>query len=528
MFRIFNQLESSPMKNFVALVIFIFSSSLLYAQAPSIKWQKALGGTSFDVSYGIIQSADSNFVMIGTVQSNDGDVSGNMGLYDIWVVKLSKTGTIIWQKTYGGTGSDYGASISQTNDGGYVIAGYTNSADGDVTGQHGKVDGWVVKISDTGALQWQRALGGSEFDAVLSAKQTADSGYIIAGWSGSTNGDLTTNMGSEDCWVVKLTPTGAISWMHSMGGSAEDHASSAMQTSDGGYIVAGTVKSMDFDIKGNHGASDYILYKLSSTGNLQWQECYGGTGIEACGEHGYAGAVKQTADGGYVLSGWSNSNDGNVTGNHGNYDAWIIKVDDTGALKWQKSLGGGGDDEANYVSIAPDGGIIIAALSDSISGQVTGVHGLHDFWLLKLDSTGTMLWQQCYGGTDKEIAFQMEQTFDGNYIASGYTKSTGGQVSGQHGDFDAWVVYLEDPMELTHLLRPARVGIFPNPATGLIRLTNVPMLSQVRIFNTQGQVVTETFQTESISVEDFSAGLYYICVYDGKGALVAREKLVKM
>jgi hypothetical protein len=516
------------MKNILASVFFIFSSTILYAQAPAIKWQKALGGSSFDVSYGIIQCADSNFIMVGTVQSNDGDVTGNKGLYDIWVVKLSKSGNIIWKKTYGGTGSDYGSSISQTNDGGYVIAGYTNSTDGNVTGHHGKIDGWVLKISDTGAVQWQRALGGSEFDAALSAKQTADSGYIVAGWSGSMDGDLTTNKGSEDCWVVKLTPAGVISWKHSLGGSGEDHASSAMQTADGGYIVAGTVKSTDFDIKGNHGGADYILYKLSSTGSLLWQKCYGGTGVDACGEHGYAGAVKQTPDGGYVLSGWSNSTDGNVTGNHGDYDAWIIRVNDTGGLKWQKSLGGAGDDEANYVALTPDGGIIVAALSDSISGQVSGGHGDHDFWLLKLDSLGTIVWQQCYGGDNYDIAFQMERTYEGNYIASGFAKSNNGQVTGHHGDFDAWVAYLEDPMEVAPIDKTAKVGIYPNPTSGVVRLSNLPVQSQVRIFNGQGQMVKRAFNTVTLSVDDLSQGLYYICIYDGEGVLVAREKLLKI
>ena len=285
---------------------------------------------------------------------------------------------IQWQKSLGGTGYDEATSTQQTNDGGYIVAGESLSNDGDVTGNHGWLDYWIVKLAATGAIQWQKSLGGTGYDEANSIQQTNDGGYIVAGRSESNGGDVTGNHGTSDSWIVKLDATGSIQWQKSLGGINGDVAKSIQQTNDGGYIVAGESDSNDGNVTGNHGNGDSWIVKLAATGSIQWQKTLGGT------EEDYAYSIQQTNDGGYIVAGASYSNDGDVTGNHGDYDSWIVKLDVAGAIQWQKSLGGTNPDVAHSIQQTNDGGYIVAGYSESNDGDVTGNHGNGDYWIVKL------------------------------------------------------------------------------------------------------------------------------------------------
>jgi hypothetical protein len=280
------------------------------AQVPAIDWQKSLGGSATDDATSIQQTTDGGYIVAGFSYSTDGDVTGHHGGSDYWIVKLDVTANLQWQKSFGGLSEDYPYSIQQTTDGGYIVAGYSSSTDGDVTGNHGGGDCWVVKLDATGNLQWQRLLGGSEYDFANSIQQTTDGGYIVAGGSASADGDVTGNHGGEDYWVVKLDATGNLLWQKSFGGSDDEEAWSIQQTTDGGYIVAGSSYSTDGDVTGNHGGEDYWIVKLYATGNLQWQKSLGGSGDED------AWSIQQTTDDGYIVAGESFSINGDVTGNH--------------------------------------------------------------------------------------------------------------------------------------------------------------------------------------------------------------------
>jgi len=288
--------------------------------AGSIQWEKSLGGSGDDIASSIQQTSDGGYIISGATESNDGDVSGNHGSFDYWIVKLNNAGDIQWQKSLGGSADDSAASIQQTSDDGYITAGNSNSNDGDVSGNHGDIDYWVVKLDNTGAVQWQKSLGGSKEDAASSIQQSSDGGYIVVGYSTSNDGDVSGNHGDIDYWVVKLDNAGNLEWQKSIGGSGEDWATSIQQTSEGGYIVAGYSTSNDGDVSGNHGIYDYWIVKLDNTGVIQWQQSYGGTGMDL------ATAVLQTDDGGYVMGGVTGSNNGDVSGNHGMYDYWIVKL----------------------------------------------------------------------------------------------------------------------------------------------------------------------------------------------------------
>jgi len=268
--------------------------------------------------------------MAGEAWSNNGDVSGNHSLSDdAWVVKLDDVGTIQWQKALGGTGVDIANAVQQTADGGYIVAGSTDSNNGDVSGNHGgglHGDAWVVKLGVTGNIQWQKCIGGSSSDRANAIQTTADGGYIMAAETYSNDGDVSGNHGWADAWVVKLGGTGTIQWQKALGGTDAEFANAVQQTADGGYIMAGYTNSNDGDVSGNHYfVNDAWMVKLDGTGTIQWQQTLGGTAND------WAWSVQQTTDGGYIMAGEAISNDGDVTGNHnenlgGAGDAWVVKL----------------------------------------------------------------------------------------------------------------------------------------------------------------------------------------------------------
>ena len=342
----------------------------------------------------------------------------------------------------GGGACDRARSIQQTSDGGFIVAGFTASDEGNVSGYHGgyRYDFWVVKLSSTGVMEWQKCLGGSSDDRAFSVQQTDDGGYIVAGYTVSNDGDVSGNHDGEDSWVVKLSSTGGIEWQKCLGGRGYDCARSIQQTVDGGYIVAGYTVSNGGDVSGNHGGEDFWVVKLSSTGVIEWQKCLGGDDDDR------AYSIQQTADGGFIVTGFTCSNDGDVSGNHGNADFWVVKLSSTGVIEWQKCLGGSNDDQAYSVQQTVDGGFIVAGETYSNDGDVSGNHGVgfDDFWVVKLSSAGVIEWQKCLGGTWCELAFSVQQTDDGGFIVAGYTTSNDGDVNGNHavGCDDFWVVKL--------------------------------------------------------------------------------------
>jgi hypothetical protein len=422
----------------------------------AIQWQKAFGGTRVDIAQSIQPTSDGGYIVAGNTNSQDGDVMGYHqginGCYqtcfgqticdyfpDGLVVKLSGSGTIQWQKTLGGSAADNLLSIQSTTDGGYIASGLTYSNDGDVSGYHGgnEADAWVVKLSSSGDIQWQKVLGGStgcDFANVI--LPTPDGGYMIAGHTDSHDGDITSIAGERDVWIVKLNSSGAIQWQKTIGGDKSDYAYSFQSTSDG-YILAGYTYSNNGDVFGNHGDADAWIVKLSNSGTIQWQKSLGGSNEEI------ARSIQPTPDGGYIVAGSAKSNNGDVSGNHGGSDAWIIKLSSSGTIQWQKSLGGSYEEIARSVQSTTDGGYIITGSAVSTNGDISNNHGGQDAWIVKLNSNGAIQWQRSIGGTNDEVANSVQTTVDGGYIIAGQALSNNGDVSGNHGATDAWIVKLK-------------------------------------------------------------------------------------
>jgi hypothetical protein len=403
---------------------------------PAIEWQKCLGGAASDDVRAVRQTMDGGYIVAGGTNSTDGDVMGYHGDWDFWVVKLDAAGGLVWQKCLGGSDYDFAYTVQQTADGGYIVAGESRSSDGDVTKNQGWADFWVVKLDAAGGLVWQKALGGAGWDRATAVQQTADGGYVVAGYTYSNSGDVTGNRGSGDFWMVKLDAAGNLVRQKCLGGTSYDEAFAMHLTTDGGYIMVGRTFSNNGDVKGNHGDWDCWVVKVDATGNLVWQKCLGGTGYDE------ANAVQQTADGGYIVVGETWSKGGDVSGLRGEQDIWVVKLDAAGNLVWQKCLGGSYWDWAYAVQQTTNGGYIVAGFTNSNDGDISGNHGYWDFWMVKLDAAGGLVWQKCLGGTAADEAHAVQQTADGGYIVAGRSLSSDGDVAGRHGELDYWLVKL--------------------------------------------------------------------------------------
>jgi predicted secreted protein len=263
-----------------------------------------------------------------------------------------------WNKTYGGSGNDYASDLVRTSDGGYALAGYTNSFGA------GGYDAWLVKTDASGNMQWNKTYGGIFDDAASRLVQTSDGGYALAGWTASFGGG-----GWENPWLIKTDSAGNMQWNKVyVGPSPSGQAYAFVQTSDGGYALAG------FTTVFGAGGFDAYLIKTDSAGNMQWSKTYGGTGKDV------AYALVQTSDGGYALAGWTNSFGA------GGYDFWLVKTDSNGNMQWNKTYGGTSDDVAYALVQTSDGGYALAGLTNN-----SGV-GSYYAWLVKTDVESGLAW----------------------------------------------------------------------------------------------------------------------------------------
>lgn len=434
-------------KLFTTLMLGI--SCLSYAQTPTIEWQHTFGGSALEQGSAVRPTSDGGYIVTGISASNDGMVTDNHGGNDHWVLKLDALGAVEWKKSLGGSLGDQGYNVRQTSDGGYIFSGYSGSSDGDVSPGNGSLDFWIVKTDGLGNIEWENTLGGSGAESAYDVIQTLEGGYGAFGFeqTGSVNGDVDGNHGSFDYWFCKLDVTGALQWQRCLGGSTTDQGFSVVQTEDSGYVFAGYSSSTDGEVTGNHGGNDYWIVKIDKTGVLLWEKSYGGT----ASDRGFN--IAKTDDGGFIVNGVTASSDGDVVGSHGGLDLWVLKLDENGDMEWQKCLGGSGDDFGRDVLQTPDGGYVVCGKTNSTDGDVTGVQGDFDYWIVKLDPTGAIVWQKTIGGTAGEAGpgslvpfMTISQTMDGKFIFTGSTFSVDGDVVGNTStsgtDDNYWVVKL--------------------------------------------------------------------------------------
>jgi len=357
---------------------------LLFKRVPlpiSKTWMKNFGGMKDDYGRSVQQTSDGGYIIVGYTGSF------GAGSWDFWLIKTDSNGNEEWNRTFGGTKEDYGFSVQQTTDGGYIITGTTFSFG------FGESDVWLIKTDSNGYKLWDKTFGNDGYQDGRSVKQTIDGGYIITGLT-----QYTSDFG-KDVWLIKTDSNGKEIWNKTFGGSKQDAGFSVQQTTDGGYIIAGYTNASDIS------GFDVWLIKTDSNGNKIWDTIFKRT------DDDYANSVQQTTDGGYIMVGVTAKNsslDPQTTG-----DIWLIKTDGNGNKMWDKTFGGTGYEEGFSISNTNDGGNIIVGVTSSFGA------GEYDVWLIKIDSSGNEEWNRTLGGTRLDIGFSVQQTTDGGYIIVG-------------------------------------------------------------------------------------------------------------
>jgi hypothetical protein len=511
------------MKNLFTTIVLCLTIGSIQAQ-PNIEWQRSFGGSNNDRAFCIAQTMDNGFIIAGQTFSSDGDVSSYFGNGDIWVVKLDSAGIMTWQKSFGDTIIESATSIQQTLDGGYIVYGYSSADDmGDIP-KRGTSDLLIIKLNKTGGITWKKSLGGSNSERPGEIQQTTDGGYIVGGSSKSKDGDVTENNGDFDYWIVKFNGSGDIVWQNSYGGTGSEGLNSIQQTSDGGYIAAGSSESKDKDVTDNHGHFDYWVIKIDNTGNLIWQKSFGGSRDD------FAYSVKQTSDQGYIVAGTTLSRDGDASANSGSISYLIIKLDALGNMEWIKSYGGSAADEARSIVQTKDGGYVIAGYTDSNDGDVAGNHDPYntDFWILKINRFGGIEWQKRLGGSNLEFAFSIVLTKDDGYAVAGSSYSADGDVTQNKGKSDYWIVKLSGTLVgVKELEEQPLFNLYPNPANiQLIIKTDEKLIgSNYTVLNIMGQTVRSgkiISDNTLVEVGGLPGGTYFVRVQSKDGNSVSR------
>ncbi|MFH1011557.1 MAG: T9SS type A sorting domain-containing protein [bacterium] len=463
----------------------------------------------------------------------------------------------LWTHTYGGSSRDEANSVQQTTDGGYIAAGYTSSFGA------GTSDFYLVKTNSYGEPLWTRTYGGSSRDEANSVQQTTDGGYIVAGYTrscGAGEADfylVTTNYPSDTLWtrtyggssfdearsvqqttdsgyimagyttsfgaggrdfyLVKTNSFGDTLWTRTYGGSSEDWANSAQQTADGGYIVAGYTYSF------GAGYTDFYLVKTNPLGDTLWTRTYEGSYNDR------AFSVQQTADGGYIVAGETESFGA------GEYDLYVVKTNSQGDMLWTRTYGGSGDDRAESVQQTADGGYIVAGWTLSFGA---GTPDSSNFYLVKMDSQGDTLWTRTYGGSSDDWANCVQQTADGGYVVAGYTYSFGAGGRDCHlvktgpDILGAEPVGINVPSE--YILCPN----FPNPFNPSTQISyELPKMSPVslKVFNLLGQEVANLvdeiqaagIQSVTFDGSQLPSGIYFYRLQAGESVQTKKMVLLK-
>lgn len=359
-------------------------------------WTKTIGTPKEDQAYYARQTFDGGYIITGY------SVPENAFNSKLWLIRTNSNGDTLWTKSYGGINNDEGNDVQQTTDNGFIVTGITSSFGS------GNFDMWLLKTDSNGDTLWTSTYGGANNDFGNSVFQTDDGGYFVIGSTESAGS------GASDFWVVKTNAAGELLWEETYGGTFNDIAFEGQPTSDGGFILAGYTQQQGFS------NADVWLVKLLNTGDIEWEQTYGGSFDEL------AYSVSETADAGYILSGYTYSF------GSGMQDLWLIKTDMYGDTLWTKTVGGSSNDAGHCVIETDEGDFLVSGSTFSYS-----VNGDMDLWLVKTDISGNTLWTNTYGGPSSEVGYSVNETFDGNLIVSGFTSSYGA------GNKDVWLLHLD-------------------------------------------------------------------------------------
>ncbi|MEO0899889.1 MAG: OmpA family protein [Bacteroidota bacterium] len=342
-----------------------------------------------------------------------------------------------WQKYLGGEGYDQGKRLLRLEDGTLIIGGDGFSKQHLGNENHGESDVFVLKYSTQGAIFWKKTLGGSKEDALGDLIQTSDGGFLVVGKSASQDGDIPSNRGGFDVWVTKLSASGNIEWVRILGGINDDQGYTAIECTNGNFLIAGECGSPNTAYaRYHHGGLDGWMAMLDKSGNSLWEKQYGGEGNEQIRR------VHQINEKEFMVIAATDSKDGDVPKALGQKDLWVFRVDEQGEIISSRIYGGQANDMIHTSLKDKNGDFLLAGTTFSADGDVAEQRGLGDCWLVKIDAKGQLLWNQTYGGRRPEGFLDIQATQDGQYVLCGLTKSRTreGDIEYNSGYYDGWIV----------------------------------------------------------------------------------------
>jgi hypothetical protein len=519
------------MKLFTASVFFLFVA-VCVAQ---VMFQKTYGGTGQEEAFSIDKTNDGGYIIVGYTKSN------TFGGSDVNLLRVNQAGEIIWTKTFGTYGDDSGLSVHQTSDGGFIIAGYAN--------YHGVFDYgdvYIIKTDSSGNAAWIKNMGAinsDDSDFGTDVKQTGDGGYIITGWTRSFGPTGT------DVYLIKTNNFGDTLWTKRYGGNSDERSYSVLQTSDGGYLIAGG--------SGSYNLINYDVYliKTDSSGNMIWSKVLVSLNNEYCN------AIQQTNDGGYIIIGNTSSSGA------GGSDIFLIKIDTSANIAWSKTYGGVNDDYGSSVQQTNDGGYIMTGSTTSYGA------GYFDVYLIKTDNTGDTLWTKTMGGVSYDRGWCVQLTSDNGFIIAGGTGNFGSGimdvyiiktdsigntgcnesttntiVTNQTNSFLNATTLVSSGLEIiswpplsssgnisTTICyvgineTSSAISLFPNPAATEIRIKSQESgIKSVEIYDVLGEKIFSTDVTAgktdelTINATTFTAGIYFVSIKTTEGVVMKK------
>jgi hypothetical protein len=390
-----------------------------------VPFKKVFGGSSYDAVVTSAPALDGGYIFSGVSQSTDGDLTAGYGLEDLWLFKLDVSGNLVWSKTYGGSFSEYPANALVTANDGYIIAGATESTDGNVSitkddfRQH-----WLFKVDLQGNIIWQKKFSNIAGAQIFRLKKAKNGDLIGAGYTSPPGADAV-------AWLFRLTADGTLIWEKTYHALTENIAD-VSEAANGDLFITGTVVET-----GNPQQDDAFVMRTSSAGDSIWLKPLGGTVYDR------GSGILATSDGGAIMTGLSNSSDGNATGGHGGFDILVIKIDGNGNVQWNKMFGGAAEDgETSFAYETGNNNYIITATPYGVGGDMPSSRE-YDAWILTLSADGNIVDKKTFGGNGVDYIYNLLPVQEGRFLAAGTTSSLDGDITGSHGGYEGWVFTVE-------------------------------------------------------------------------------------
>jgi hypothetical protein len=412
---------------------------------PNITFAKTFGGSNNDVANAIVKTNNNGYAVLGYTQSSNGDISSkNTEDFDVFLLQFNENDELVFTNTFGGLEDDRGNSIIQTNDNGFAILGYSSSKNETIS-NNGSRDFWIIKTNENGNLIWQKNFGFAGNDSGVSIIQTSDNGFLLTGiidvtaseGQGNSKKRISKKHAGGDFWVIKLANNGDFEWSKFYGGSFTDTPFDVVETQNNGFIIVGSSDSKDVDISNNLGSYDFWVIHISAKGELIWEKNFGGTEIDE------AYGIAKTADNNFVIVGDTRSSNKNVSTNNGGADVWLVKIDINGNLLWEKTIGSSGFDASRSIQLTADNGFLISGSSRSSDNNFIN-QGQNDALLIKVDEKGALLWQKTIGGSKVDLLYDAIQIDENSYIGVGESNSSDKDIVTNKGFSDLLIVKITE------------------------------------------------------------------------------------